>query len=253
MPYDVILDRGEGALIVADSFNHRIRRLDLATHEVTTIAGTGQAALVDGPGASAAFNTPVGLALDPKGILYVGDAHNFGIRAVDLTDPAHPVTSIAGTGVAAFADGPGAKAGFNLTYGLALGDGVLYVADTYNHRIRTVDLVDPAHPVGTLAGSKMGRADGPGASAMFNNPQGLVLDAAGDLWVGDTANNLIRKISLGVPEHLVTTVAGTGEKSFAEGQGLTAKFAKPTGLAIDPAGDVWVTDTENQRVRNLGH
>ncbi|MDB5101042.1 MAG: gluconolaconase, partial [Cyanobacteria bacterium RYN_339] len=177
-----------------------------------------------------------------------------GIRAVALNDPAHPVTSIAGPGAATFADGPGAAAGFNLTYGLALGDGILYVADTYNHRIRTVDLVDPAHAVGTLAGqTKSGHADGPGASASFFTPQGVALDAAGDLWVGDTQNHLIRKISLADPAHPVTTVAGTGMPGFKEGVGLQAQFSKPTALAVDAQGDVWVADTENQRIRDIGH
>lgn len=257
-PYNLVVDERDPthrALIVADTTNNRIRRIDLSdpAYAVTTIAGTGVAGHTDGPGASATLSSPVALALDAAGQLYVGDSKNFLVRRIDLGDPSHPVTTIAGTGAAGADDGPGAQASFNLLYGFAIVNQALYMADTYNHEIRVLDLSDPAHTVSTFAGSvSPGHADGPASSATFNMPQSLALDGQGGLLVADSHNNLIRRIDLSGPDHTVTTFSGSPTTGASAGTAATATFSLPTAVAVGPDGHVYVADTQNNRVLDLG-
>ena len=213
---------------------------------VSTLAGNGTTAFANGLGRAATFNYPRGVALDAGGLVYVADQSSNCIR---VATPAGLVSTLAGSRTAAWADGAGIGAGFNNPAGVATfpGSGVLYVADTFNHRIRRLS---PAGVVVTLAGSGTAAwADGQGTAASFNKPQGLCVDAAGAVFVADTSNNRIRKIS---PGGLVSTLAGAGGITFAEGAGTSATFNFPVGVAVGASGVVFVADAYNNRIRVVG-
>jgi DNA-binding beta-propeller fold protein YncE len=157
------------------------------------------------------------------------------------------VETIAGDGIAGFADGHGAEARFNYPWGLACdAAGNLYVADTSNHRIRRVT---PDGTVTTFAGVGTGGwLDGPAELARFDDPRDVAVDAAGHVYVADTDNNRIRKIT---PEGVVSTFSGEGTRSFADGARAVARFGYPNGVAVDAAGHVFVADAENRRLRKV--
>lgn len=149
-----------------------------------------------------------------------------------------------------FADGPADQAGFNRPTGLAQApDGSLLVSDSLNHRIRRIG---PDRSVSTLAGGEPGFADGEASLARFNLPQGLARDAAGNLYVADTGNHAIRKIT---PEGRVSTLAGgmpgNSQAGFADGDGSAARFNLPTDLDIDAAGNLYVLDFANRAIRRI--
>ena len=156
------------------------------------------------------------------------------------------VTTIAGSGSTGYADGSGSAALFNHPAGLAIdASGNLYVADQGNNCVRKVT---PSGVVTTLAGSTApGRADGQGAAAEFNNPGGIAVDGAGNVYVTDVLNNAIRKIT---PSGAVTTIAG-GTEGYADGTGSGAQFFYPSGVAIDGNGNLIVADTYNHRIRKV--
>lgn len=154
----------------------------------------------------------------------------------------------AGNGVRGFRDGPILQARFADPYGIAVApDGTRYVADAGdNNRIRRIG---SDGVVVTLAGSQEGFADGVGAVAQFDTPSGLALDDAGNLYVADTGNHSIRKVT---PQGVVSTLAGTGVAGFRDGPGAQAQFNGPIGVAVDGAGNVYVADTYNDRIRKIG-
>jgi DNA-binding beta-propeller fold protein YncE len=156
------------------------------------------------------------------------------------------VRTIAGDGIPGDADGPADRARFRDPFGIAAArDGTIYVTDA--HRIRRIA---PDGTVSTLAGGgEPGFADGPGAAARFDTPSALAIDAAGTLYVADTGNHAIRRIT---PDGRVTTLAGSGEPGLADGTGRAARFNGPVGIALDPAGRVIVADTYNDRIRAIG-
>ena len=205
----------------------------------------------DGAGTNAWFSQPSGVAGDAAGNLYVADTMNGTIRKVTSDGT---VTTLAGTaGFSGSADGTGAEAQFSWPTAVAVdGDGNVYVADTQNSAIRKVT---PEGVVTTLAGNKMspGYADGTGAAAQFSQPMGLAVDGAGNVYVADTFNSLIRKVT---PEGVVTTVAGSIEGGMMghenpDGIGTNAWFSMPYGLAVDAAGNVYVADTGNGTIRKM--
>ena len=211
---------------------------------VTTLAGSGNPGFADGAGAQASFKYPAGIALDESGNIYVADAFNNRIRKMT---PAGVVKTLAGSGKEGFADGTGLQAVFNGPSGIAIdGDGNIYTAEWKGHRIRKIT---PAGVVSTLAGSgKAGFADGTGAEASFNTPEGVALDSKGNVYVADARNNKIRKIS---PSGVVTTVAGSGKKDFMDGAGAEATFSYPFGVAVDGVGNVYVADSGNNLIRKI--
>ena len=241
-PTQLVLEAG-GDLFVADDGNNRIRRVSTAG-SVSTFAGSGAAGDRDGTGTAAAFYMPYGVAADASGNLYVGDRQNHLIRKIS---PQGVVTTLAGNGNEGYADGPGAGAQFNYPKGLAVDEaGNVYVADRGNQRIRKIS---PAGEVSTLAGNGIaGSANGKGTAAQFNKPNDVALDSHGNLFVADYRNHQIRMVS---PSGQVTTLAGTGERGYADGAGEQAQFNFPIGLTVDQEGNVFVADKYNQRIRKI--
>jgi serine/threonine-protein kinase len=231
-----------GNVYVTEDVNHRIRKI---TPEgvVTTIAGSGFEGDNDGQAAIARFGKPSGIAVDAAGNLYIGDVNNHRIRKISTNGV---VTTFAGS-TAGYADGTGTAAQFNGPTGLAIdADGNLYVADSYGHRIRKVT---PAGVVTTLAGNGTdGYADGMAADAQFNEPWNIAVRADGTVLVADYKNHRIRMIA---PDGTVTTIAGTGTAGNADGIGTAASFNEPGSVAIDAAGNIFVTDNQNFRIRKI--
>ena len=220
----------------------------MAAGVATTLAGTsGAVGSNDGSGAAARFKYPQGVATDKAGNVYVADTENHLIRKIT---PAGRVTTLAGSaGVAGSSDGTGPAASFNRPQGVAVDNaGNVYVADTYNHTIRKVT---PEGAVSTLAGTAdvVGGADGMGPAAGFSYPGSVATDRAGNVYVADTNNDAIRRIT---PRGLVTTLAGTvGTVGSSDGAGTAASFHAPRGVTTDEAGNLYVADTANNVIRKI--
>ncbi|MCO6488127.1 MAG: T9SS type A sorting domain-containing protein [Phaeodactylibacter sp.] len=218
---------------------------------VYTYAGDGSPGYVDGDASVARFNTPFGIALGPDGSLYLADGGNHAIRKVS---PEGVVSTYAGTGVAGHADGPASAAQFNSPINLCFGpEGNMYVSDFQNQRIRKIT---PAGEVSTIAGDGFaGYEDGPALRARFNYPRGICIDNQGNLYVGDSWNHRIRKISAG---GTVSTWAGGGTAmgvqsvgSYVDAAGTDARFYTPTELSIDEEGNIYAADAYNHRIRKI--
>ncbi len=243
-PGGVAVD-GAGNVYVADSTNQTIRKVTPGG-VVTTLAGqAGVSGSADGTGSAAQFNYPGGVAVDGWGNVYVADTQNSTIRKIT---PGGVVTTLAGkAGVHGVANGTGSAARFWGPVGVAVDDaGNVFVADTFNNTIRKVT---PGGVVTTLAGlaPNSGSTDGTGSAARFNNPDGVAVDASANVYVADTWNHTIRKIT---PGGVVTTIAGlAGSIGDADGTGSAALFDFPGGVAVDAAGSVYVADTDNHAIR----
>jgi uncharacterized protein YjiK len=228
-----------GNLYIASTGNDRIRKMS-STGFVSSIAGIGtigSAGSKDGQGLSASFNNPVGVAVDLFGNLYIADRSNHKIRKINSTGY---VSTIAGSGAIGSADGQGLSASFRAPNGITVDSvGNLYIADTENHRICKINSTGYVSTI---------------ASATFNYPWGIVVDSFGNLYIADNRNHRIRKIN--TTGH-VSTIAGR-HRGFSDGQGLIAEFNYPTGVAFDPSGYLYVTETiygsefeQSHRVRRV--
>ncbi|MEK9885130.1 MAG: hypothetical protein VW442_10720 [Acidimicrobiaceae bacterium] len=216
---------------------------------VSTFAGTTEAqGSTDGTGAFARFNFPEAVAVDENGNLYVADSNNHAIRKIT---PAGVVTTLAGTaGATGSTDGTGSDARFNGPLGIAVDEnGNLYVTEYANHTIRKIT---PAGVVTTFAGTAgvSGSDDGTGSSARFRYPEGVAVGENGNVYVADSDNHTIRRIT---PAGVVTTFAGTAGSSgpAIEGIGPEARFNSPRGLAVDGLGNVYVADIRHHTIRKL--
>ncbi|CAJ0815220.1 NHL repeat-containing protein [Ralstonia flaminis] len=241
-PIGVAVD-ASGNLYVADSNNNMIRKITPAG-VVSTLAGSTTAGHADGTGSAASFYQPIGLAVDASGNVYVADSNNNMIRKIT---PAGVVSTLAGSTTAGHADGTGAAASFNIPSCVVVdASGNLYVSDAFNNQIRKIT---PAGVVSTLAGSTTaGHADGTGSAASFSAPRGMAFDASGNLYVADQGNSMIRKIT---PAGVVSTLAGSTTRGFADGTGSAASFANPSGVAVDASGNVYVADYANNEIRKI--
>ena len=237
----------DGSLLVADSANGLIRRITVAG-AVSTLAGSSaNRGNANGTGSAATFSTPSGIVVDSAGDAFVADSMNHTIRQIT---PAGVVTTLAGSaGVSGSADGTGAEAGFNYPTGMAIdGNGNLYVSDATNNTIRKITTAGVVTTLAGLAGVS-GMSDGAGADALFNNPTGLATDGAGNIYVADTGNSVIRKIT---PDGTVTTLAGlAGIAGLQDGTGMGAWFNQPKHIAVDSAGIVYISDTGNAVLRKV--
>ena len=236
-----------GNLYVADYGAHTIRKISSAG-VVTTLAGTGSnPGTSDGAGASAKFYYPSGVTVDIAGNVYVADTSNNTIRKITA---AGVVTTLAGlAGRSSSVNAAGAAARFEDPYAVAADSlGNVYVADATDHSIRKST---PAGVVTTLAGTagSFGSSDGMGSAARFKGPLGIAVDGVGTVYVADTGNSIIRKITA---TGAVTTLAGTaGSSSSADGAGVAARFSEPNGIAVDSAGNLYVADTSNGTIRKI--
>lgn len=285
-PGGLALDATRQLLYIADFRNHRVRQVNLRTGLITTVAGdgfkdrdgVGRFRGDNGPATQASLNFPVGLALDSAGNLYIGEFGNNRVRKVDVATGV--ITTFAGNGDRGSKGdgGPATQASLNPT-GLAFdADGNLYVADRNNHLIRKIerstgtistvagdgwaaplDLRDPR----TFCSSGPGRGrfnveTGPARRVSLNFPQDVVVDAQGNVYIADTENQRIRRLS---PDGQLTTVAGSGEWTWEtgviggfEGDGGPATMAKlrsPTAVALDPMGNLLVADNSNDALRMI--
>ena len=238
-PLAVAVD-GNGNVYVADSENHRIRKISSAG-QVSTLAGSGIPTLINGQGQAAAFQRPGGIAVDNRGNVYVGDTGNNSVRMIS---PSAMVSTLAGNMAGGYVDGPTAGARFLRPAGVAVepGGGLVYVADSGNSRIRKI----AGGMVSTLAGSGAEESrDGMGQAAAFANPQGLGLGAGSVLYVTDYAAHRIRRLG---PGGQVTTLSGA---TLGYQDGAIALFDYPRGVAAGPDGDVFVADQGNHVIRRI--
>ncbi|MCF7762216.1 MAG: immunoglobulin domain-containing protein [Verrucomicrobia bacterium] len=245
-PTALAIDR-EGNLLVADTGNHLIRRIR-SDGAVSTVAGrAGSSGSVDGPRTTAQFNRPAGLAVDSGGNVFVLDAGNSTIRKIS---PAGAVTTWAGqSGVLGSTDGLGTNARFANPSSLTAGPAnELYVTDTGNQTIRKVS-VNGA--VTTFAGLPvaMGSQDGVGTGARFQGPAGIATDSLGNIYVTETENQLLRRLT---PDSIVSTVAGfTRAAGSRDGMGAAARFTNARAVATDTSENVYVADTGNDTLRKV--
>ncbi|MBK8598767.1 MAG: hypothetical protein IPN83_25000 [Holophagales bacterium] len=253
-PRSAIYDRA-GNLYIADMANQRIRKVDRATGRISTVAGTGAAGFAgDGRhawGATLAY--PAGLAFDRAGNLYIADSENNRIRRVRVATGV--IETFAGTGEWGFSGdgGPALQASLAQPLALALdGDGNLLVADSFNDRVRKVDLGSLVITTIAGSGSQASAGDGgPATLATLRLPVALALDLAGNIFVAEQDGHRVRKIDLSTG--LITTVAGTGEAGFTGdgGPATAARLSRPRGLAFDLSGSLYVADAENFRIRRV--
>jgi len=244
-PFGLAID-ARGNVLVADSVNHAIRQIT-PIGVVTTLAGNAhQNGFADGLGAMARFSYPSGIATDALGTIFVSDTENHVIRRI----ASGTVSTLAGSGGSyGSADGTGADARFHSPRGIALGpDNNLYVADINNSAIRRIT---PAGAVTTIAGQAGANdlVDATGSSARFFCPNGITVDPAGNFYIGDTYNHAIRKMTMA---GVVTTVANpSGIRGSSDGAGTVARFNKPTGMATDRDGNIYVADLLNSEIRKI--
>ncbi len=244
-PRNVTTTTGAEVVTAVDSYTvNAVTPPGAASSVVSTLAGSaGNSGFTDGSGATARFRQLAGVTAAPNEVVYVADAGNHAIRRVD---GAGAVTTTAGNGSPGYVDAQGSAAQFNNPQGVAY-DAVtnsIYVADTGNHIIRRID---SGGNVTTVAGDgTAGFADGQGAAARFNNPKGVAVDSLGYVYVADTGNHRVRRISSGS----VTTLAGDGTAGTTDGS--PARFNNLAGVAVDgQTVYVYLADTGNHRIRRL--
>ncbi|MEX0730375.1 MAG: SMP-30/gluconolactonase/LRE family protein, partial [Aquisalimonadaceae bacterium] len=250
MPADVAVDAA-GHLYIADSWNHRIRRVS-PDGVITTLAGTGNGGYAGdgGPATAAQLRHPDGVAVDAAGHLYIADFGNHRIRRVS---PDGVITTVAGTGIGGYSGDGGPAAAARLYYpsGVAIdAAGYLYIADEGNYRIRRVS---PDGVITTVAGNgNWGQSGdgGPATEAPLVGAGSVTVDAAGHLYIADSWNHRIRRVG---PDGMITTVAGTGNAGFSgdDGPAAAAQLNNPAGVAVDAAGYLYIADVGNGRIRRV--
>lgn len=250
-PVAVALD-ASGNLFIADLYNNRIRKVS-TTGTITTVAGNGaknvQSGLGsysgdNGPATSAGLNYPYGVAVDAAGNLYIADLYNYRVRKVSTSGT---ITTIAGNGQSGFAgdNGPATSAQLDEPFGIAVDtSGNIFFTDYGNDRVRKISA---SGTITTVAGNGTPGFSGDGGaatSAMLAYPKGIAVDAAGNLFIADFSNSVIRKVSA---HGTISTVAGNGSFGYSGdgGPATSAELDFPPGVAVDAAGDLFIADTES--------
>ncbi len=253
-PLDVTIVPTTGELLIADSYNHRIRKVD-QNGIISTIAGTGdeESNLGDnGPATNASLKSPVGIVVNSIGETFVADSGNFRVRKIST---AGVITTIAGTGVMGYTgdNGPAINAKIGITGGLALNSiGDLLMADKSNSCIRSV--VKGTQIVTTVAGvCRSGGYMGDNVSATttrLNGPTGVSVNGDGEIIIADSVNHRIRKVSI---DGIINTIGGNGVAGFSGESGIAidAKLDSPTSVAITYNGEVIISDAFNRKIRKV--
>ncbi len=246
-PWGIALDAA-GNLYLTDLFGSKVRKVDAATGIISTVAGNGNAAFGgdNGPAASASLNRPRGVAVDGAGNVFIADSANGRIRKVSA---AGIITTIAGNGTVGYSgDGGPATAAMIDPEGLALdAGGNLYFGDSGSGRVR---VVKTNGIVSTFAGGGSAAPNNVAAtSAALGRPTGVFVNASGNVYIGDDASNKVYKVSAGI----ITTVAGTGVQDFTGdgGPASAATFSNPDWVTADSAGNIYVSDLSNSRLRKI--
>ena len=249
-PFGVAVD-GAGNLYIADSGNARIRRVS-PSGIITTVAGNGTYGYSGdgGTAVSAQLSSPYGVGVDGAGNLYIADTSNNRIRRVS---PSGIITTVAGNGTQGYAGDGGAATSAQLSYPYRVavdGAGNLYLADSFNHRIRRVS---PSGIITTVAGNGTQGYSGDGGaatSAQLSAPQGVEVDGAGNLYIADTSNQRIRRVS---PSGIITTVAGNGTYGYSgeDGVATSTPLSGPIDVAVDGTDNLYIADSKNNRIRRV--
>lgn len=241
-PDGAVVD-SQGNIFITDQSNHKIRKID-ANGIVSTFAGSGVAGFLDGTGTTAKFYYPAGMAIDASDNLYIADYSNHRIRKIT---PSGVVTTFAGLATAGTADGNTSVARFNGPTGVGVDpSGNVFVADYGNHKIRKIST---SGEVSTVAGTGIaGATDGSSATASFNHPAIVAVDANNNLFITDEGNHKIRKINAAGE---VTTLAGTGIVGANDSVADAATFKGPTGICVDASGTVYIADYGNHKIRKI--
>jgi trimeric autotransporter adhesin len=254
-PSRVAID-GSGNLFIADTTNHRIRKVAFGTGIITTVAGNssiGGFSGDNGPATLANLYWPSGLAFDSSGNLYIADYGNHRIRRV--ASGTGIITTVAGNGTAGFSGDGGAAIAASLYRPndvIVDSSGDLYFSDYYNQRIRKVD--SGTGIISTVAGNGIAGYNGDdvaATSAKLNNPEGVALDSSGNLYIADEWNHRIRKVDSGTG--IITTVAGSGSYGYSgdNGPATSANVYDPTGVTVDSSGNLYITDWGSGRIRKV--
>lgn len=253
-PHDLTID-AEDNLLIADTLNHRVRRID-RQGAITTIAGTGEAKYAgdNGPARQAALNNPQSIALDAQGNLLIADTYNYVVRRVDRQGI---ITTLAGSKPGFDGDGgPANKAQLSLPMAVAVApDGSVYISDAGNSRVRRVtadgkiQTVVGYGPAQDTYGAGFAGDGGPAEKAKIFSATDLKFNAAGHLYLADSGNHRLRAVRGGV----ITTIAGTGRAGFSgDGQSaLAAELNTPQKIALSKDGSIFIADRANGRVRQV--
>ena len=255
-PYGVAVDPATGNVYIADNANHRIRKVNATTGIITTIAGTGTPGYSgdNGQATAAQIQNPRGITVDPSGNVVFSDYANNRIRKINMTTGV--ITTIVGIGgspsyVATDDGAPATNAHMGFPWGVAYNtSGVLYIADNQNCRIRRVS---PSGIITTYAGNGncfVSGDGGPATDARVQYPTGVAVDNAGNLYIGDDGNNRVRKVTSG---GIISTLAGSATYGFTGdgGPSTAAQLYLPRAVATDPAGNLYICDMNNNRVRKI--
>ena len=255
-PFGVTVDSA-GNLFIADSGDNRIREVNLTTGAITTVAGNG----TDGyngdnfQATAAGLDAPFGVAVDSTGDLFIGDLNNARVREVNLATGI--ITTVAGDGTSGYGGDGGLATAAELGSPIAVAvdsSGDLFIGDVGDSVVREVNLASGA--ITTVAGNGNKHGDnsgdgGPATAADLGVPIGVAVDSAGDLFIADVGNDVIDEVNLATG--LITTVAGNGTTGYGgdNGPATATNLSFPAGVAVDFAGDLFIADTENGRIREI--